>query len=365
MVEEIDLPGLTSATRMRETIPLRDPLLVLMCVLVSSAPLPAQERILDTDFPLRVTRVDTIDPSDGFGRLLDGAVDAEGNAYVLDHDNNQVIAIAPDGTIRFRHGRRGRGPGEYQLLYRMAVGPDGNLHIFDFSANSISEVTPSGDFVDRHRLGLRLNQVDGLLIDESGRPIVSGVVGFGDAARDASIHTFDADFAHVRSFGPLPAAEDSDVLRFWGAGGIEWAGADRILFTRRLPYEIYEFTPDGVQRRVIRAPFDYDLGPDDAIRIQEAGGRRTISRSDLEVPRIMTARVLGSTGLILAGRIEGEARFWDLFDREGSLIASTRVPASWKGVLGYDSARHRLWVRGERALEPVVFRIELERDESG
>lgn len=321
----------------------------------------AQEATLHEDFPLEVTAVQSIDPENGFGRLLSGTIDEAGNVYLVDFDNKQLISIAPDGNIRFRRGGEGEGPGEYQMPYRVAVGPDGSVYVFDFGAHSISKVSSNGDFIERRNLEFRLSAVDRFLVTDDGGLVVSGITGYGDVARRSSIHVFDSDLSHRSSFGPIPDVEDLDILRYWGAGGITWAQGGEILFTLRLPYEIYRFALDGESEKVVEAPFEFELGPEDAIQIQEEAGRRTISTTEEDVPRIIPAWRLGSTNYILSGRIIGDVRYWDLFDSNGSLIASTEVPDGWNVIVGYDDSRNRLWVTGLEKLEPVVFSIDVEK----
>ena len=330
--------------------------LVGLCLLTPAA---AQTQTLDTSFPLRVRSI-SIHGADGvFGGILAGSVGPDGALYIVDHVNTEIVTLSPDGSVAWKRGGQGRGPGEFGLPYRISVDENNVVHVFDRASSEISRFAHEGAFIDRRRVPFMFSQVDALVALDGGGYAISGVTEFGDDASDSGVHVFDASLEPVRSFGPLPHATNRMVLNYWGAGVATPYVNGTILYSRRIPYELYVYDVLGALHRTIHPPFELEGTPDDAILIEEAAGRLEVAMGQaVDVP--LSPVSLGE-GLVLAGRrfADGQ-RMWDLFDAAGDLVASTSVPAEWKTLLGADVARHILWVRGEHQLEPVVFRIEFE-----
>lgn len=330
--------------------------LLVVCALT---PATAQTPTLDASFPLRVRAISTHGADAAFGGILAGAVGPDGALYIVDHVNTELVALSPDGSIAWKRGGSGRGPGEFGLPYRVSVDKHNVVHVFDRASSEISRFTHEGEFIDRQRVPFMFSQVDAIVTLDDGGYAISGVTAFGDEASDAGIHVFDAALAHVRSFGPLPNATNRMVLNYWGAGVVTPYVDGTILYSRRIPYELYVYDVLGALHRTIYAPFELEGTPDDAIVVEEAAGRLEVAMGQpVDVP---LSPVSMGDGLVLAGRrLTDDRRMWDLFDAAGDLVASTSIPAEWKTVLGADVARHIIWVRGEHQLEPVVFRIEVE-----
>jgi sugar lactone lactonase YvrE len=80
------------------------------------------------------------------------AVDASGNIYVADTNNQLIRKVTPTGVVTTIAGNPGiggfaDGTGTDALFSNpndVAIGPDGNIYIADFSSSSIRKVTPGG-----------------------------------------------------------------------------------------------------------------------------------------------------------------------------------------------------------------------------
>lgn len=82
-------------------------------------------------FPLTVTAVAVVGEEQDFGTIIAAKVGANGNVFALDHMNARLTAFSPDGRVLWRAGRSGRGPGEFQLPYRLDVAPNGEIFVYD------------------------------------------------------------------------------------------------------------------------------------------------------------------------------------------------------------------------------------------
>jgi len=87
------------------------------------------------------------------GKVKGVAVDAAGNVYASDNDNNLVVKISPSGILRIVAGNAfwgfsgDGGPATGASLHwpeAVAVDATGNLYIAEYGNNRIRKVTPSG-----------------------------------------------------------------------------------------------------------------------------------------------------------------------------------------------------------------------------
>lgn len=73
-----------------------------------------------------------------FGDIGDVAVTSDGRMIVADADAHHLKVLRPDGTLIDSIGRGGQGPGEFQGISELHVGPGDSLYVGDRSANRLS-----------------------------------------------------------------------------------------------------------------------------------------------------------------------------------------------------------------------------------
>jgi len=84
----------------------------------------------------------------GGGFLLDPkgiAVDAQGNVWVVDSENNRVQEFTPSGDFKSAFGTEGTGPGQFSDPNAIAVDSEGNLWVADAGNHRIQEFNPKGE----------------------------------------------------------------------------------------------------------------------------------------------------------------------------------------------------------------------------
>lgn len=64
----------------------------------------------------------------------------------VDTDDHKVVALAPDGSERFRLGPRGKGPGQFNIPLAAAVAVDGTLYVVDSGNFRVQAFAANGDF---------------------------------------------------------------------------------------------------------------------------------------------------------------------------------------------------------------------------
>jgi DNA-binding beta-propeller fold protein YncE len=83
-----------------------------------------------------------------FAYISDVVQDADGYFYVSEfNENNRITKLDPDGRFVACWGRAGVGPGEFQRLRALALGPDGFLYAADACNHRIQVFTRDGTFV--------------------------------------------------------------------------------------------------------------------------------------------------------------------------------------------------------------------------
>lgn len=326
-------------------------LLAVAGALVASGPLPAQTPSISFGQEQVVGRAQEM------GDIMAAGVGPDGGVYAVDRVNARIVAFDAEGRHRWTVGRRGRGPGEFQIPYRVDVRPDGTVFVYDRGTQEVTAFSPQGRLVERYRMPFPLVQVDNL-VALTNELLISGTTA-DPTGRGGGIHRFRLTRPELRyagSFGALPVARDPMVLQLWGAGSIVRGSTGSIWYTRRLPYEVYRFDVSGRQRTLIRPPFRARGTPDDAIRVVRGEARTSFSDTGAEVEVPGPAWELPG-GLLLVTRTSPRTRAVDVFTVSGRYQGSISYPAHWDFVAGFDVQRRVLWVAGTQADEPVLYRV--------
>jgi sugar lactone lactonase YvrE len=87
---------------------------------------------------------------DTFGGPCDVAVAANGDIFVADgHANSRIVKFDKDGTFIKAWGKRGTGPGEFNLPHTLVIDSQGRLLVGDRSNNRIQVFDQDGTFLDQ------------------------------------------------------------------------------------------------------------------------------------------------------------------------------------------------------------------------
>ena len=115
----------------------------LLAVAVAPNPVAGQDRPLAVDL-VEVYRVGGLDapPWAFFERREPTGFDVAGNLYVLDTRAPQVVVVDPRGELVRTVGRKGEGPGEFDVAERLFVWRDGRFVVGGPRAGGLPGLRP-------------------------------------------------------------------------------------------------------------------------------------------------------------------------------------------------------------------------------
>lgn len=152
-------------------------------------------------------------PSSPIVNLSGADLAADGRLVVTDGSDASAQLFAADGRLLRVLGRKGYGPGEFQVPLSPRFGPDGRIHVLEFRQNRISVFHPDGR-LDREVRLRQLMRVTAIEPERGGTYLVSAI---RDPADSNTVFRVDRDGRLIRGFLPIrhhaPAGvRDPDML---------------------------------------------------------------------------------------------------------------------------------------------------------
>jgi len=86
-------------------------------------------------------------------------VDKQGNIYVSDAADLSIKVFNKNGTYLFSIGKKGSGPGEFQVIGSMKFLPDNNLVVLDWQLRRVSFFTIRGKFLQSFQMKNNLSGI--------------------------------------------------------------------------------------------------------------------------------------------------------------------------------------------------------------
>jgi uncharacterized protein (TIGR03437 family) len=248
------------------------------------------------------------------------AVDAAGNVYVNDYNNNRVRKISLDGIIKTIAGSDvccaspdgGLATNAFLSTGPVTTDPSGNVYVFDFFSNRVRRVSPEGILQSYAGDGKEGFAGDG---GQAAVARFSGVAGLGT---DSSNNLYIADANNERIRLVTSAGTVSTVAgrsHFAGDGGAATAAilhrpvgvaqtADgSIYFTDRVNHRIRRIASDGTISTIAGTGdpgFGGDGGPaaqatlyfPDSLTIDSAGNLLVVDQNQRRVRKITPAGII-------------------------------------------------------------------------
>ena len=174
-----------------------------------------------------------------FFGINDIGIDGLGNIYIVDLSAGHILKIDKNGKFLRTIGRKGQGPGEFQMLSLIFFAQDGKtFRTFDNLNHKLSQFSLDGDFITADILpsGTLLHAA----LDSQGRLYV-GTTSY--ETRRIEVQRYDGSMKSAAKFGvyPLGGAENSE------APHLRWTidSRDEVVIAYPLKYELLFFSYDG------------------------------------------------------------------------------------------------------------------------
>lgn len=134
------------------------------------------------------------------------AVDASGNIYAADTNNNRIQKFSPGGELITTWGSEGSGDGQFNCPHGMDIDASGNVYVADTENSRIQKFSPDGIFLAK----CGNSEGDGAGDGELSHPY--GIV----IDSTGNIYVADTNNNRIQKFTP-----DGTFLAKWGTGGTE------------------------------------------------------------------------------------------------------------------------------------------------
>lgn len=193
---------------------------------------------------------------DAFGRVMDAAFGRDGRIYVADDQNHRVAAFGPDGRFLRFIGRQGKGPGEFESPWLLAVDGRDSLFVWDAALARVSVFSP--DFAFRRSFPVPAEWiVNGIDFLPDGSLLVAA---YARGAR-GGLHVLDRAGRARSAFGPAFPSADLGGFEASLLGGAVDFDAGTIAYSRKSPYEVSFFDAAGRPRSVCRGAEGWTTRP--------------------------------------------------------------------------------------------------------
>lgn len=188
------------------------------------------------------------------GRLQGPVADAEGNIYVIDGEKGTMYSFAPNGDLRWKKGKKGRGPGDFERPRGLVTNGE-FLYTANVSGSRIDQFDLEGNLINTttlEPLGLSFISVEGILSDSL---LIASSTIMGDFGVEVTILNTADNFDKVSQF-KIFASTDLDLPPNFGSG-FDIAIIDSLIAAGNIQdYAIQFYNSDGEKIKTIKRDFD-------------------------------------------------------------------------------------------------------------
>lgn len=301
---------------------------------------------------IELFRVGSLDkPRDSFGRVMSVALDHRGRLFVADDQAVRVAVFDHQGRYLQDLGRKGKGPGELERPWLIAVDSQDSVYVWDPPLGRLNVFGPNLRYVRSLHLPVTWNvtSIDFLM---SGDIAVAAMSG----ADETGAHIVRRNGSVVRSFVPIDRVQDLAGFESSLLGGSLDVVGSRLVYTRKSPYELLFFNNEKTVSRCLGQK-EMTSRPLDVINVIPGQGAGLQWQKYIHSSSV----ILVDTGLVINVILDPtqDQRIVDLVNSQCQLIRRTRMKAP---ITFVDRAGDRMAaVSNVEFPEVIVYRVKVER----
>ncbi len=191
-------------------------------------------------------------------------IDNQGNFYIGDVERAQINKYDPQGNFLFTIGRRGQGPGEFQVISKIGFDEKENLYVFDVKSQKISLFNPAGELIKEIKIFQFLEE---LTLNPHGYHLARKVDNIKLKASkkwDYTYGFFDQNFNFLHEILRLPQevtpastpyhlmADTLSKIAFQPQVSYDFDQEGNLYFGYPQTYEIKKYSPQGELIQIIQ-----------------------------------------------------------------------------------------------------------------
>jgi hypothetical protein len=131
-----------------------------------------------------------------FSRITDFDVDEEGNIYIIDGASAQIRIFGSDGKYLKSIGKKGQGPGEFQMPIFVQIAPQDKLVVFDYMVGKLIYFSLDGRYQRQKMATWSRYSIQPIKLDSHGNLI--GIEVMAPAPIDGKLlNKYDSDLKPI------------------------------------------------------------------------------------------------------------------------------------------------------------------------
>jgi hypothetical protein len=235
-----------------------------------------------------------------FFKPFDLSLDSHGNVYVTDSGNHRIQKYSPDGEFLASYGRKGQGPGEFQIMGGIAIDEKGRMCVTDRSTSRLKVLSPQGDEIQN----IPTMKITGeIVLLGTGEYVLSKGLFFSATSTPGLILILDGEGKLLRTAGKQVLYEDWDAFRYFNRTSYAVDKEDNLYLAYATRNKIEKYKSRGTLLMTIDRPLNFGISE----KIERF--KRKIGPREIELPQ------LNFVSKSLA--VDGEYRIWVLsYDRQ-------------------------------------------------
>jgi len=212
-----------------------------------------------------------------FYKPFDISLDSNGNVYVADSGNHRIQKYSPDGELLASYGRKGQGPGEFQIMGGIAVDNQGQMYVTDRSTNRLKVLSSEGNEIKN----IATMKITGeIALMSSGESVLTRGLFFSQESYPGLIQIVGEDGKILRTAGTQELYEDWDCYRYFNRTSFALDKKDNLYLAYATRNKIERYTPEGTLSMTIDRPLNFEISE----KIEKV--KRQVGPREIELPQL-------------------------------------------------------------------------------